>query len=150
MKPFFVYMLRCRDGSYYVGHTDDLERRMAQHHDGTFGGHSARKRPVTLVWCHDTATREEALERELQLKRWTRAKKEALIRDDWSTLKRLARGCDRHLRERSSRAPRPPFDSAPGAAPAANNAGRYAQGKRGKGKRGERGPGLEREDDDRA
>ncbi len=95
MRPFFVYMLRCNDGSYYVGHTDDLELRMAQHHEGTFGGHTSRKRPVELVWSDELGSRDEALEREMQLKGWTRAKKEALIAGDWGRIKRLSRGRDR-------------------------------------------------------
>jgi predicted GIY-YIG superfamily endonuclease len=95
MRPFFVYMLRCRNGSYYVGHTDDLEKRVAQHVDGTFGGHTSRLRPVELVWSAETNSRANALEQELRIKAWSRAKKEALIREDWNALKALARGKDR-------------------------------------------------------
>ncbi len=95
MKPFFVYMLRCSNGSYYVGHTDDLERRIAQHADGTLGGYTCSRRPVKLVWCAEFDSRDEALQRELQVKPWSRAKKEALISSDWQALKRLARGPDR-------------------------------------------------------
>jgi predicted GIY-YIG superfamily endonuclease len=95
MKPFFVYMLRCKDESYYVGHTDDLEQRIAQHVDGTFGGYTSRRRPVELVWVCEFDTRDEALQREMQVKPWSRAKKEALIRADWGRLKRLARGANR-------------------------------------------------------
>jgi predicted GIY-YIG superfamily endonuclease len=91
MKPFFVYMLRCRGGSFYVGHTDELERRLAQHQDGSCGGHTAGKRPVRLVWFAEVPTREEALALEFQLKGWSRAKKEALIARDWALLKLLAR-----------------------------------------------------------
>jgi predicted GIY-YIG superfamily endonuclease len=122
VRSFFVYILRCADGSYYVGHTDDLELRMAQHHDGTFGGHTSRRRPVELAWSAELPGRAEALERELQLKRWTRAKKEALIRGDWRRLSRLSRGPDRRAA---------PFDSAPGARPSSDTGtGRYAQGER--------------------
>jgi predicted GIY-YIG superfamily endonuclease len=106
MKPFWVYMLRCRDNSYYVGHTDDLELRMAQHHDGTLGGYTSRRRPVELVWSQKLDTRDEALQREMQLEGWSRAKKGALARGDWSALKLLARGTDRHVRS--------PFDFAQG------------------------------------
>ncbi|WP_248361392.1 GIY-YIG nuclease family protein [Anaeromyxobacter oryzae] len=95
MKPFFVYMLRCRNGSYYVGHTDDLETRIAQHVDGTYGGHTSRQRPVSFVWCAECGSRDEALTREWQLKKWTRAKKEALVGENWSQLKELARGPNR-------------------------------------------------------
>jgi len=95
MKPFFVYMLRCRNGSYYVGHTDDLETRFAHHQAGTYGGHTSRLRPVELVWSAQVATRQEALDRELQIKTWSRAKKEALVDGDWERLRRLARGRNR-------------------------------------------------------
>lgn len=91
MKPFVLYMLRCRDGSYYVGHTDDLDKRIQEHEDGTCGGYTATRRPVELVFVDEFATREDALARERQLKGWRRAKKEALIRHDWDKLKVLAR-----------------------------------------------------------
>ena len=92
MKPFHTYLLRCRDGSYYVGHTDDLEKRLSEHHDGAFGGYTAKRRPVELAFHEEFDTREEALERESQLKGWSRAKKEALIDGDWSRLSQLAKG----------------------------------------------------------
>ncbi|ABC84031.1 GIY-YIG nuclease family protein [Anaeromyxobacter dehalogenans] len=95
---FFVYMLRCSDGSYYVGHTDDLETRVVQHQHGALGGYTATRRPVALVWSAEFASRDQAFLRELQLKRWSRAKKEALIRDDWSEIGRLGRGPDRSER----------------------------------------------------
>lgn len=91
MKPFVLYMLRCRDGSYYVGHTDNIEKRMAEHADGTCGGYTLRRRPVELVFVDELSSREEAIERERQLKGWSRAKKEALIRNDWPELQRLAK-----------------------------------------------------------
>ena len=92
MKPFYLYILRCRDGSYYVGHTDDLEKRMVEHAEGICGGYTARRRPVELVFADEFSTREETIERERQLKGWSRKKKEALIRRDWESLRRLARG----------------------------------------------------------
>ena len=92
MKPFYVYMLRCSDGSYYVGHTDDLQKRIDQHIDGTLGGYTATRRPIRVVFTCDFSTREQALERERQLKGWIRAKKEALIRGNWDKLRRLAIG----------------------------------------------------------
>jgi len=91
VNPFFVYILRCSDGSYYVGHTDDLETRIAQHDFGTYGGYTHDRRPLQLVFVAEFATRLEALERERQIKGWSRAKKEALIRSDWDALKWLAR-----------------------------------------------------------
>src|SRR6266849_8561757 len=81
MRPFVLYVLRCADGSYYVGHTDDLEKRIFQHETGELCGYTSRRRPVTLLYACEFATRAEALQRELQLKGWSRAKKEALIRE---------------------------------------------------------------------
>ncbi len=91
MKPFHVYMLRCRDGSYYVGHTDDIAVRIAQHQAGTFDGYTATRSPVELVFSAELETRIEALEREMQLKGWSRAKKAALARGDWDAIRALAR-----------------------------------------------------------
>ena len=91
MRPFVLYVLRCADGSYYVGHTDDLEKRIFQHETGELCGYTSRRRPVTLLYAYEFATRAESLQRELQLKGWSRAKKEALIREDWSELRRLSR-----------------------------------------------------------
>ncbi|MDR6509869.1 putative GIY-YIG superfamily endonuclease/proteasome lid subunit RPN8/RPN11 [Novosphingobium capsulatum] len=87
---FHAYLLLCADGSFYAGHTDDLEVRMAQHQHG-ISGYTAKRRPVRLVWQQDFATRDEALSAELRIKRWSRAKKQALIDGDWDRLKRLAR-----------------------------------------------------------
>jgi len=91
VKPFFVYMLRCADGSFYVGHTDELERRVAQHTAGEIPGYTHERRPVELVWMQETATREEALAGELRVKGWSRAKKQALIAGDWDKVSALAR-----------------------------------------------------------
>ena len=91
MKPFFLYILRCADGSYYVGHTDDLGTRLAQHQRGLLQGYTSRRLPVILMYTVPFATRDEALGRERQVKGWSRAKKEALIREDWASLRVLAR-----------------------------------------------------------
>ena len=95
---FFAYRLECADDSYYVGHSDDLELRIAAHHDGTYGGYTSTRRPLTLVWSHEFATREEALTAERRIKGWSRAKKQALIRGDWDEISRLSRGKHRHQR----------------------------------------------------
>ena len=88
---FSVYLLRCNDGSYYVGHTEDLEFRLAQHQAGALGGYTAKRRPVTLAWCDTFAERDQAVWVERKLKGWSRAKKEALIAGDWELIKELAR-----------------------------------------------------------
>jgi tRNA/rRNA methyltransferase len=87
---FWAYILRCADGSYYTGHTDDLERRIAQHQAGTCGGHTRERRPVEFLWSQEFPTRAEALEAERQIKGWSRVKKEALIAGDWTALHEAA------------------------------------------------------------
>ncbi len=88
---FYVYILRCADGSYYVGHTDDLPQRVAQHERGDIPGYTRKRRPVELVFADEFPTRIEALERERQVKGWSRAKKETLIRGNWGRLRRLTK-----------------------------------------------------------
>ena len=88
---FWTYILLCADGLYYTGHTDNLERRIAQHQHGGFCDFTSRRRPVTLVWSQYFGTRVEALEAERRIKPWSRAKKEALIRGDWEMVSHFAK-----------------------------------------------------------
>ena len=88
---FYAYMLRCSDGSYYVGHTDDLEARITAHQIGLFPCYTKRRRPVQLVWHQEFAERDQAFAVERQIKGWSRAKKEALIRGDWEAIQLLSR-----------------------------------------------------------
>lgn len=88
---FYVYILRCSDGSYYTGHTDGLERRLAAHKLAGFSAYTAARRPVRLQFVQEFPTRVEALERERQIKRWSRRKKQALIRQDWDRLRVFSR-----------------------------------------------------------
>jgi predicted GIY-YIG superfamily endonuclease len=88
---FWVYLLRCSDGRYYTGHTDDLERRMAEHQTGGKCDFTSRRRPVALVWSEYFQTRLEAKEAERTVGGWSRAKKEALIRGDWKGVSFFAR-----------------------------------------------------------
>ena len=89
---FWVYILQCADGSYYIGHSDDLEVRLQQHHSGALGGYTKHRRPVSLGYSHDVPSRDDAFAVERQIKGWSRKKKEALIRGDWEELCQLARG----------------------------------------------------------
>lgn len=88
---FHTYLLRCADGSYYAGHTDNLEQRIGQHQTGMIGGYTARRRPVALVWCERFDSRDDAFAAERKIKGWSRAKKEALIAGDWALVSELAR-----------------------------------------------------------
>ena len=89
-KPFYVYMLLCSDGSFYTGHTENLERRVAEHQAGEKASYTRNHRPVELVWSQEFVTREEAKETEARVKGWNRAKKNALIAGDFDLLSRLA------------------------------------------------------------
>ena len=84
-----VYILRCADGSLYIGQTNDLEKRVAKHNDGRAAAHTLPRRPVHVVYSEEHLSLAGSIRRERQLKRWTRAKKEALIQGDFGTLKRL-------------------------------------------------------------
>lgn len=87
----WLYILRCADGSYYVGTTrDSLETRVAQHQAGTFAGYT-RRLPVALVFHQFFDHVEDAIAAERQIKGWRREKKEALIRGDFAALSALSR-----------------------------------------------------------
>ena len=87
---FWTYILQCSDCSYYVGHTDDLAARIAGHQSGLVKGYTQKRRPVTHVWSQEFAERDEAFRAERQIKGWSRAKKEALIRGDWDAVHLLS------------------------------------------------------------
>ncbi|HEX8468244.1 MAG TPA: TrmJ/YjtD family RNA methyltransferase [Allosphingosinicella sp.] len=88
---FYTYLLRCADGHYYCGHTDDLDSRIAQHQSGAIPGYTQKRRPVQLVWTDRFPDRDSAFAAERQIKGWSRAKKEALVRGDWEALRDLAK-----------------------------------------------------------
>jgi putative endonuclease len=80
MMEVVVYILRCRDGSYYTGLTkQNIEARVWEHNAGIYDGYTARRRPVTLVFTETYDRIIDAIARERQIKGWSRAKKEALM-----------------------------------------------------------------------
>ncbi len=87
---FWAYILHCADGSYYVGHTEDLEARVGAHQSGIIPGYTQKRRPLVLVWSQEFAERDEAFRAERQIKGWSRAK-EALIRGHWEAVQLLPR-----------------------------------------------------------
>ncbi|MBI4212550.1 MAG: GIY-YIG nuclease family protein [Deltaproteobacteria bacterium] len=93
---FWVYILKCNDDSYYTGHTDDLEKRMFEHHSGAIEGYTKNRRPLRLIFCEQFSSREDAFQRERQIKGWSRLKKEALIKEDWELLSFLSRKKSAH------------------------------------------------------
>ncbi len=90
----WVYILRCADGSYYVGSTKkpEPEAREWEHNAGLVPGYTHSRRPVKLIYAEYYERLLDGFSRERQLKRWSRAKKEALMREDWAGLVALARG----------------------------------------------------------
>lgn len=92
MYEYYVYVVRCRDGSYYTGLTNHVERRVREHNEGRDGScHTFRRRPVTLVYSAFFENVYEAIDWETTVKGWSRKKKEAMIRDEWERLPELAR-----------------------------------------------------------
>lgn len=79
-QPWFVYLLRCADGTLYAGITTDPERRLAEHNGGRAAAKYTRaRRPVTLAWCEAAADRAAASRREYAVRRLPRADKEQLV-----------------------------------------------------------------------
>jgi putative endonuclease len=89
----FVYMLRCADGSFFVGSAtgDDLSQRVAEHQSGKYQGYTWSRRPMTLVWSEHFDRVTDAIAAERKVKGWGRAKNKALMSGDWGTLKSLSR-----------------------------------------------------------
>ncbi len=92
----WVYILRCADGSYYTGLTTHLEQRVGQHMAGTIGGYTSTRRPVECVYVEEFQSIHDAIDSERRIKRWSRAKKEALINRDYDRLPELSRNRQYH------------------------------------------------------
>jgi len=82
----YVYLLRCADKTLYVGETSDLQTRERDHNEGRGGRYTAKRRPVHIVYAEQYGSREDALERERQIKRWSSHKKELLVCGDLAAL----------------------------------------------------------------
>jgi predicted GIY-YIG superfamily endonuclease len=96
MNTFYVYILKCSDNSYYVGHTDNMEKRFSEHNLRKFSGYTSRRLPLKLMFIQTFNTHEEAFLVERKIKKWSRVKKEALISKNWEQLTKLAR-CKKSL-----------------------------------------------------
>jgi predicted GIY-YIG superfamily endonuclease len=89
---YIVYILLCSNGSYYTGSTDDMQRRLFEHQEGLSPtAYTFRRRPVKLVWSEEVATLDDAMLHEHQIKGWSRAKKEALIRGDFQAIHEIVK-----------------------------------------------------------
>jgi len=92
MKTYYVYILECSDGTYYTGGTNDIERRFSEHVNSINPeSYTSKRIPVRLVWYTDTNDINFAIEKEKQIKKWSKAKKEALINSDWEKLKTFSK-----------------------------------------------------------
>jgi predicted GIY-YIG superfamily endonuclease len=88
----WVYILKCRDDSFYVGSTVDLAARLEQHNRGLGAAYTKCRRPVRLVWSFETPSVADAFALEKQIQGWSRAKRIALIEGRFTDLVPLARG----------------------------------------------------------
>jgi len=88
----WLYILRCADGSYYTGTTRaELEQRFAEHQSGRFPGFTEKRRPVVLAYSEYFDQIVDAIAAERRIKGWSRAKKEALMKGDFTRISELAR-----------------------------------------------------------
>ena len=92
MKQSYIYILKCSDSTYYTGVTSNLTQRMFQHTSGFYPDcYTFSRRPVALVFYAEFTDINIAIEKEKQIKKWSKAKKEALIKGDYDSLPNLAR-----------------------------------------------------------
>ncbi len=91
VEVWYLYILKCGDGSLYTGVTPDLQRRIKSHNDGSGGRYTRCRLPVSLIYSESYSTKSEALKRELQVKGWSRVKKEALITGNVSKSRELSK-----------------------------------------------------------
>src|SRR5512134_579041 len=101
LMPYVVYILECSDGSYYTGSAANLPRRLLEHETGASpSAYTFSRRPVKLVWTSEEVARySDALRFERQIKGWSRAKKQALIRGDYEAVHEVVK---RHRKEREA------------------------------------------------
>ena len=92
MPLFYLYILKCSDKTYYVGHTDNLDCRMLEHKTGIGGAkYTVNRRPVELVYIKPFISRIDAVKHESKIKKWSKKKKEALINNNWESVKKLSK-----------------------------------------------------------
>ncbi len=92
MKKYFIYILKCFDDSYYVGVTSNLSRRIQEHQVGKYrNSYTFKRRPIRLVYFEEYNDVRIAISREKQIKKWSRPKKEALIKNKFDKLPNLSK-----------------------------------------------------------
>jgi predicted GIY-YIG superfamily endonuclease len=95
---FILYILKCANGSLYIGHTVDLDKRLARHQLGKGSAYMAARRPLQLMHTELYESRYAALTMERKFKGWSRAEKLAFMTGDWQSVGKLAK--DKHRRQR--------------------------------------------------
>lgn len=88
----WVYILECRDGTYYVGSTRDIDARLDEHQRGLGSSYTRRRLPVRLAWAEEFSNVGDAFAMEKRLQRWSHAKRQAVVEDRWDDLPALSRG----------------------------------------------------------
>ena len=92
MKQSYVYILKCSDNTYYTGITSNIEKRIKEHQSGVYNeSYTYKRRPVELIYYAEFTSIEVAIEKEKQIKKWSKAKKEALINNEFKKLPNLAK-----------------------------------------------------------
>ena len=106
MKDYFVYILKCSDDRYYTGVTNNLEKRINEHQSGIIEGYTSSRLPVKLVFSERFSDINQAINFEKQIKGWSRAKKQALIRGEFDAIHEIVKA-ERKQREKiKKRSPR--------------------------------------------
>ena len=88
---YYIYIIKCKNGSYYIGHTNDLKRRMKDHQAGYGSKFTTDNQTDAPLYFEEFNSRSEAMKRETQLKKWSKAKKKALIESDLEKLHELSK-----------------------------------------------------------
>ena len=87
MKTYYVYILECSDKSFYVGVTSQLSERVKQHNSEDYPNtYVYKRRPAKLVWYAQFSNPQMAIDKEKQIKKWSRSKKQSLINGDYDSL----------------------------------------------------------------
>ncbi len=83
LMKYYTYILLCERNKYYVGHSKDVDERLKRHLNNTGAKFTSQNKPIKILWKQDFDTEIEAIRREMQIKGWSRAKKEMLINGVW-------------------------------------------------------------------
>ena len=89
-RTYWVYIVKCSDGSFYTGSTSNIEKRLSEHQNGAIKGYTSKRRPVKLIFSEFFESVYDAISAERQIKGWRRAKKIALIKGDFDLLVKLS------------------------------------------------------------